>query len=184
MRACCPQPSGTVCVPASGRGPPDMPEEASLPPAKRFRPGSCPPGRRVVMLLTAGGGGGAGGGRRQTPPLAQPSASPYREALELQRRSLPIFRARGQLLAQLRNLDNAVLIGEWRLWWIFLALDPWLCARGRGFLGASHFLCVGFFHKLERVSVPGVDRDLWKEADRVTLPALTALCEFEDIRLP
>lgn len=77
------------------------------------------------MLLTAGGGGGAGagGGRRQTPPLAQPSASPYREALELQRRSLPIFRARGQLLAQLRNLDNAVLIGEWPLWWPFLALD-------------------------------------------------------------
>lgn len=79
------------------------------------------------MLLTAGGGGGAGGGRRQTPPLAQPSASPYREALELQRRSLPIFRARGQLLAQLRNLDNAVLIGEWPLWWTFLALGPWLC---------------------------------------------------------
>ncbi|XP_055450247.1 ATP-dependent RNA helicase DHX33 isoform X2 [Psammomys obesus] len=88
-----------------------MPEEASLPPAKRFRPGSCPPGRRVEMLLAAGGGG-AGGGRRHTPPLAQPSASPYREALELQRRSLPIFRARGQLLAQLRNLDSAVLIGE------------------------------------------------------------------------
>lgn len=108
------QSSLRVGVPASGRGPPDMPEEAGLPPAKRFRPGSCPPGRRVAMLLTAGGGGGggAGGGRRQTPPLPQPSASPYREALELQRRSLPIFRARGQLLAQLRNLDSAVLIGE------------------------------------------------------------------------
>lgn len=77
------------------------------------------------MLLAAGGG--AGGGRRHTPPLAQPSASPYREALELQRRSLPIFRARGQLLAQLRNLDSAVLIGEWRLGWIFLALGSWLC---------------------------------------------------------
>lgn len=70
------------------------------------------------MLLTASGGGrgdggsGAGGGRRPQPPLAQPSASPYREALELQRRSLPIFQARGQLLAQLRNLDSAVLIGE------------------------------------------------------------------------
>uniref|UniRef100_A0A8C2YST0 RNA helicase n=1 Tax=Chinchilla lanigera TaxID=34839 RepID=A0A8C2YST0_CHILA len=97
-----------------------MPEEARFPPAKRFRlgsgppsrAGSCPPGRRVVMLLTAGGGGGGGGGRRQQPPLAQPSASPYREALELQRRSLPIFQARGQLLAQLRNLDSAVLIGS------------------------------------------------------------------------
>ncbi|XP_073874475.1 ATP-dependent RNA helicase DHX33 isoform X4 [Macaca fascicularis] len=98
-----------------------MPEEAGYPPAKRFRPGSgppsrsgsFPPGRQVVMLLTAGSGGrGGGGGRRQQPPLAQPSASPYPEAVELQRRSLPIFQARGQLLAQLRNLDNAVLIGE------------------------------------------------------------------------
>uniref|UniRef100_G3QJV5 RNA helicase n=1 Tax=Gorilla gorilla gorilla TaxID=9595 RepID=G3QJV5_GORGO len=98
-----------------------MPEEAGFPPAKRFRPGSgpasragsFPPGRQVVMLLTAGSGGrGGGGGRRQQPPLAQPSASPYPEAVELQRRSLPIFQARGQLLAQLRNLDNAVLIGS------------------------------------------------------------------------
>ncbi|KFO22937.1 ATP-dependent RNA helicase DHX33 isoform X1 [Fukomys damarensis] len=104
-----------------------MPEEARFPAAKRFRRGSgppsrvgsCPPGRRVVMLLTAGSGGRGGGGRgggegggRRQPPLAQPSASPYREALELQRRSLPIFQARGQLLAQLRNLDSAVLIGE------------------------------------------------------------------------
>uniref|UniRef100_A0A286XZ37 RNA helicase n=1 Tax=Cavia porcellus TaxID=10141 RepID=A0A286XZ37_CAVPO len=80
-----------------------MPEEA--PPS---RAGSCPPGRRVLMLLTASGGGRAGGGRRPQPPLAQPSASPYREALEL----LPIFQARGQLLAQLRNLDSAVLIGS------------------------------------------------------------------------
>uniref|UniRef100_A0A8C2S4D6 RNA helicase n=1 Tax=Capra hircus TaxID=9925 RepID=A0A8C2S4D6_CAPHI len=94
-----------------------MPEEAGFPPAKKFRPsagppsraGSCPPGRRAVMLLAAGGGGG-GGGRRQQPSLAQPSASPYPEAVEQQRRNLPIFQARGQLLAQLRNLDSAVLI--------------------------------------------------------------------------
>lgn len=88
---------------------PDMPEEAGFPPAKRFRPGCGPPGGRVVMLLTAGGGGG---GRRQQPALAQPAASPYPEAVERQRRSLPIFPARGHLLAQLRNLDSAVLIGE------------------------------------------------------------------------
>lgn len=137
VRACGPQRSGAVCARTSCGGPPVMPEEASLPPAKRFRPGSCPPGRRVVMLLTAGGSGGAGGGRRQTPPLAQPSASPYREALELQRRSLPIFRARGQLLAQLRNLDSAVLIGEWQLGWAFLALDFW-----RFSLSASPFALV------------------------------------------
>uniref|UniRef100_A0A8C8XR07 RNA helicase n=1 Tax=Panthera leo TaxID=9689 RepID=A0A8C8XR07_PANLE len=87
-----------------------MPEEAGFPPAKRFRPGCGPPGGRVVMLLTAGGGGG-GGRRQQQPALAQPAASPYPEAVERQRRSLPIFQARGQLLAQLRNLDSAVLIG-------------------------------------------------------------------------
>uniref|UniRef100_A0A8D1MUW8 RNA helicase n=1 Tax=Sus scrofa TaxID=9823 RepID=A0A8D1MUW8_PIG len=94
-----------------------MPEEADCPPAKRFRPGAgppsrarpCPPGRRVVMLLNAGG---SGGGRRQQPALAHPSTSPYPEAVEQQRRSLPIFQARGQLLAQLRNLDSAILIGE------------------------------------------------------------------------
>ncbi|XP_026903344.1 ATP-dependent RNA helicase DHX33 isoform X1 [Acinonyx jubatus] len=89
-----------------------MPEEAGFPPAKRFRPGCGPPGGRVVMLLTAGGGGGGGGRRQQQPVLAQPAASPYPEAVERQRRSLPIFQARGQLLAQLRNLDSAVLIGE------------------------------------------------------------------------
>ncbi|MEJ1273192.1 DEAH (Asp-Glu-Ala-His) box polypeptide 33 [Cricetulus griseus] len=103
------------------------------------------------MLLTAGGGGGgggAGGSRRQTPPLAQPSAGPYREALELQRRNLPIFRARGQLLAQLRNLDSAVLIA------------------------------LVFFNIFERCSVSGQVRDLGKEADRVILLALTGLCEL------
>lgn len=106
-RACCRPPGCRPPVAA----PPDMPEEARFPPAKRFRPGCGPAGGRVVMLLTAGGGGG---GRRQQSALAQPAASPYPEAVERQRRSLPIFPARGQLLAQLRNLDSAVLIGEWR----------------------------------------------------------------------
>lgn len=99
---------------------PDMSEEAGFQPAKRFRQGSgppnrsgyCSPGRQVVMLPSAGGGG-RGGGQRQQPPLAQPSASPYLEAVERQRRSLPIFQARAQLLTQLRNLDSAVLIGKW-----------------------------------------------------------------------
>lgn len=88
----------------------DMPEEAGFPPAKRFRPGCGPPGGRVLMLLTAGGSGGR---RRPQPALAQPAAGVYPEAVERQRRSLPIFAARGQLLAQLRALDSAVLIGEW-----------------------------------------------------------------------
>ncbi|XP_032695723.1 ATP-dependent RNA helicase DHX33 [Lontra canadensis] len=86
-----------------------MPEEAGFPPAKRFRQGCGPPGGRVLMLLTAGGGGGR---RRPQPALAQPAAGVYPEAVERQRRSLPIFAARGQLLAQLRALDSAVLIGE------------------------------------------------------------------------
>ncbi|XP_045841466.1 ATP-dependent RNA helicase DHX33 isoform X2 [Meles meles] len=86
-----------------------MPEEAAFPPAKRFRPGCGPPGGRMLMLLTAGGGGGR---RRPQPALAQPAAGVYPEAVERQRRSLPIFAARGQLLAQLRALDSAVLIGE------------------------------------------------------------------------
>ncbi|KAI5757196.1 DHX33 [Gulo gulo luscus] len=86
-----------------------MPEEAGFPPAKRFRPGCGPPGGRVLMLLSAGGGGGR---RRPQPALAQPAAGVYPEAVERQRRSLPIFAARGPLLAQLRALDSAVLIGE------------------------------------------------------------------------
>lgn len=113
-------------------------------------------------MLLAPGGGGAGGGRRQTPPLAQPSANPYREALELQRRSLPIFRARGQLLAQLRNLDSAVLIGEWPLWRELPGF-----ARPIFLFGVSHSLGVGFFNKLERFSVSGMDGDLGKEADEL-----------------
>lgn len=110
------------------------------------------------MLLTAGGGGGgggAGGGRRQTPPLAQPSASPYREALELQRRSLPIFRARGQLLAQLRNLDNAVLIGEWPLWWPFLVLDPWFCE------GSFSWVLLTFFALVSSTNLKGFQCQAW-----------------------
>lgn len=126
--ASCP-PSPPQCL-----RPPDMPEEAGFPPPKRFRQGLGPPshdGRRVVMPLSAGGrgrgGGGGGGGRRPQPPLAQPSASPYPEAVELQRRSLPIFQARGQLLAQLRNLDSAILIGEWPRRQVLPVIRSWRC---------------------------------------------------------
>lgn len=116
MRAAAPGRKGRTRLPrAAGAGlqsrrPLDMPEEAGFPPAKRFRPGCGPPGGRVLMLLTAGGSGGR---RRPQPALAQPAAGVYPEAVERQRRSLPIFAARGQLLAQLRALDSAVLIGEW-----------------------------------------------------------------------
>ncbi|XP_068950257.1 ATP-dependent RNA helicase DHX33 isoform X3 [Petaurus breviceps papuanus] len=71
-----------------------MPEERGPPPAKRFRAGPGVPGSRGAMLP---------GGRQ--PPLGA-------EALERQRRSLPIFTARGPLLACLRSVECAVLIGE------------------------------------------------------------------------
>uniref|UniRef100_A0A8C0GZU8 RNA helicase n=1 Tax=Chelonoidis abingdonii TaxID=106734 RepID=A0A8C0GZU8_CHEAB len=47
--------------------------------------------------------------------LAPPGAKrqpPAPSAGETQRRSLPIFQARGPLLSQLRSLDRAILIGE------------------------------------------------------------------------
>lgn len=88
------------------------------------------------MLLGAGSGGG-GSGRRRQPPLAQPSASPYPEAVEFQRRSLPIFQARGPLLAQLRNLDSAILIGEWPRGQV-LPCSRFLALRAQFFVGASH----------------------------------------------
>ncbi|XP_078003477.1 ATP-dependent RNA helicase DHX33 isoform X3 [Phascolarctos cinereus] len=71
-----------------------MPEDRGPPPAKRFRAGPGIPGSRGAMLP---------GGHR--PPLGA-------EALEHQRRSLPIFTARGPLLARLRSIECAVLIGE------------------------------------------------------------------------
>ncbi|XP_063809748.1 ATP-dependent RNA helicase DHX33 isoform X1 [Pseudophryne corroboree] len=63
------------------------------PPAKRFKPGSLPftPNRRGTMQL---------GPRKQPVPMEQ------------QRRSLPIYQARAQLIGQLRQLETAVIIGE------------------------------------------------------------------------
>lgn len=154
------------CPPSLRRWPcpADMPEEAGFPPAKRFRQdsrppshaGSCTPSRRVVMLLSAGSGGG-GGGRRRQPPLAQPSASPYPEAVEFQRRSLPIFQARGQLLAQLRNLDSAILIGEWPRCQV-LPCSGFLALRTQFFLGASHRLSLVSTTNLTAFSGPGPER--------------------------
>ncbi|XP_030042031.1 ATP-dependent RNA helicase DHX33 [Microcaecilia unicolor] len=70
-----------------------MPQDSDLPPAKKFKPGSplFPFSRKTVMLAGA----------------RKPQIS-----VELQRRNLPIFQARAQLVGQLRQLDSVVLIGE------------------------------------------------------------------------
>lgn len=145
---------------------PDMSEEAGFQPAKRFRQGSgppnssgyCSPGRQVVMLPRAGGDG-RGGGQRQQPHLAQPSASPYLEAVERQRRSLPIFQARAQLLTQLRNLDSAVLIGKWPHRRV-LPCSLFLALREQFFLGSSHPLSFVSTRNPTDFSVPGQERGL------------------------
>lgn len=61
-----------------------MAQDREGPPAKRFK--AAPPGTQ--------------------PQSAAPPA-------HVQRRSLPISAARGPLLARLRRLDTAILIGEW-----------------------------------------------------------------------
>ncbi|CAM4572985.1 unnamed protein product [Lepidochelys olivacea] len=71
-----------------------MPQGGELPPAKRVKLAPAP--RRAMLLAPPGA---------KRPPLA-PSAG------ETQRRSLPIFQARGPLLSQLRSLESAILIGE------------------------------------------------------------------------
>uniref|UniRef100_A0A8B9LUU8 ATP-dependent RNA helicase DHX33 n=1 Tax=Astyanax mexicanus TaxID=7994 RepID=A0A8B9LUU8_ASTMX len=71
-----------------------MPHDPDPPPAKKFKPGS--PFSRLEkkpgMLLP----------RKGAAPLL----------LDSQRKQLPIYQARSQLLSQLRQLHNAVLIGE------------------------------------------------------------------------
>ncbi|KAM5181064.1 ATP-dependent RNA helicase DHX33 [Mantella aurantiaca] len=70
-----------------------MSQDSYHPPAKKFKPGtpSFNHIRRGAMQL---------GPRKQPVPIDQ------------QRRSLPIYQARAQLIGQLRQLDNAVIIGE------------------------------------------------------------------------
>uniref|UniRef100_A0A8D0GXJ7 RNA helicase n=1 Tax=Sphenodon punctatus TaxID=8508 RepID=A0A8D0GXJ7_SPHPU len=79
-----------------------MPQEGGeLPPAKRVKLAAAPsPAPRRAMLLVPSG------------PKRQPPTAPGLSSGETQRRSLPIFQARGALLSQLRSLDSAVLIGE------------------------------------------------------------------------
>ncbi|XP_060768805.1 ATP-dependent RNA helicase DHX33 isoform X2 [Neoarius graeffei] len=71
-----------------------MPHDPDLPPAKKFKPGSpfFPANKKPGMLL----------------PKKGNAPSP----IDVQRKQLPIYQARSQLIDQLRQLHNAVLIGE------------------------------------------------------------------------
>ncbi|XP_061658731.1 ATP-dependent RNA helicase DHX33 [Syngnathoides biaculeatus] len=72
-----------------------MPYDPDHPPAKKFKPGS------VFFRLDKQKSGMLLPGRaKATPPL------------DVQRKQLPIYQARVQLLSQLRQLQNAILIGE------------------------------------------------------------------------
>ncbi|XP_051540938.1 ATP-dependent RNA helicase DHX33 [Myxocyprinus asiaticus] len=72
-----------------------MPHEPDPPPAKRFKPGS------PFFRLDKRPGG-----------MLLPRASHAPTSLDVQRKQLPIYQARTQLINQLRQLHNAVLIGE------------------------------------------------------------------------
>ncbi|KAM4796590.1 ATP-dependent RNA helicase DHX33 [Rhinophrynus dorsalis] len=70
-----------------------MHQDSNQPPAKKFKPGSpfSPMNRKREVQAAS---------RKQPVPV------------ELQRRNLPIYQARAQVIGQLRQLDSAVIIGE------------------------------------------------------------------------
>lgn len=71
-----------------------MPHDPDPPPAKKFKPGSpfFPAYKKPGMLL----------------PKKGNAPSP----IDVQRKQLPIYQAKSQLIDQLRQLHNAVLIGK------------------------------------------------------------------------
>uniref|UniRef100_A0AAY4E6V9 ATP-dependent RNA helicase DHX33 n=1 Tax=Denticeps clupeoides TaxID=299321 RepID=A0AAY4E6V9_9TELE len=71
-----------------------MPQEPDFPPAKRFRPGS------PFFRLS------------KKPGMLLPRKGNAAVPTDVQRRRLPIYQARSQLIVQLRQLHSAVLIGE------------------------------------------------------------------------
>ncbi|XP_068455838.1 ATP-dependent RNA helicase DHX33 [Clinocottus analis] len=72
-----------------------MPHDPDPPPAKRFKPGS------VFFRLD-----------RNKPGMLLPRKGNATIPLDVQRKKLPIYQAKPQLLSQLRQLHNAILIGE------------------------------------------------------------------------
>lgn len=71
-----------------------MPHDPDPPPAKKFKPGSpfFPANKKPGMLL--------------------PKKGNAPNPLDVQRKQLPIYQAKSQLIDQLRQLHNAVLIGK------------------------------------------------------------------------
>ncbi|XP_034540262.1 LOW QUALITY PROTEIN: ATP-dependent RNA helicase DHX33-like [Notolabrus celidotus] len=72
-----------------------MPHDPDPPPAKRFKPGS------VFFRLD-----------KNKPGMLLPRKGNATTPIEVQRKQLPIYQAKPQLLNQLRQLNNAILIGE------------------------------------------------------------------------
>ncbi|XP_059208192.1 ATP-dependent RNA helicase DHX33 [Centropristis striata] len=72
-----------------------MPHDPDPPPAKKFKPGS------VFFRLD-----------KNKPGMLLPRKGNATTPLEVQRKQLPIYQAKPQLLNQLRQLHNAILIGE------------------------------------------------------------------------
>uniref|UniRef100_UPI0037E8C29E ATP-dependent RNA helicase DHX33 n=1 Tax=Semicossyphus pulcher TaxID=241346 RepID=UPI0037E8C29E len=72
-----------------------MPHDPDPPPAKRFKPGS------VFFRLD-----------KNKPGMLLPRKGNATTPLDVQRKQLPIYQAKPQLLNQLRQLHNAILIGE------------------------------------------------------------------------
>lgn len=72
-----------------------MPHDPDPPPAKKFKPGS------VLLNLN-----------KKKPGMLLPRKGNATTPLDVQRKQLPIYQAKPQLLNQLRQLNNAILIGE------------------------------------------------------------------------
>lgn len=72
-----------------------MPHDPDPPPAKRFKPGS------VFFRLD-----------KNKPGMLLPRKGNTTTPIDVQRKQLPIYQAKPQLLNQLRQLNNAILIGK------------------------------------------------------------------------
>lgn len=72
-----------------------MPHDPDPPPAKKFKPGS------VLLSLN-----------KKKPGMLLPRKGNATTPIDVQRKQLPIYQAKPQLINQLRQLNNAILIGE------------------------------------------------------------------------
>lgn len=72
-----------------------MPHDPDPPPAKKFKPGS------VFLSLN-----------KRKPGMLLPRKGDAATPIDVQRKQLPIYQAKPQLLSQLRQLHNAILIGK------------------------------------------------------------------------